>query len=99
MRIADVIECNLHKLDNCFVRANREERTGAAIDRINHLTSQCACEVNGVDFDPDNVTPMNNPFAKPALKYQSNASLSEKCDGVPLVWRTINNSLHLEVIL
>lgn len=99
MRISDCIEANLHKLDNVFINTNPETRLGQKIDKLNRDIQKCSCEVNGQDWDGD-VNQFHNPFPDKPVTYQSNGSLADlQAQGIPLVWKTFDESLHLELIL
>jgi hypothetical protein len=95
MRISDCIEANLHKLDNTFIKINREHRLSKTIDDLNKKVSQCSCEINGMEFNGHTIEPIPNPFARKTF-LESNASIKES-NSAPMIWRTMDNSLHLEV--
>jgi len=100
MSISEVIEANLHKLDNRFISVNNAHRLGDKIAAFNKNISRCSCEVDGKIMDGKDIEPMANPFArKNLIKFQCEGSISESLKNSPLTWRTLDNSCVLELTL
>lgn len=94
MSIAEIIKNRLHSLDNKFIAVPKSHGVGTAIDKLNKKVSQCSVEIDGISYDGRTTKPIDNPFFKAKPMLQSNASVN-----TPLVWRTVDGSLALTVIL
>lgn len=97
--VSEIIEINLEHLNanHPGITARGRERLAQKIDKINRDIAKCSIEINGQDYDGE--TPQfNNPFPNNKTLHQANGSFSES-EGVPLIWRTLDNALHLEVIM
>ena len=96
MSIGEHIERKLHLLDGVKVNADAASRSGAKIDRLNRNIQKCSCEVNGQDWDGQKQQ-FDNPFPQKKVLHQANGSA--QLENEPLIWKTFDNSLQLEVIL
>lgn len=80
---------------------NGANKISERINDLNKQVSQCSCEIvtkdGTFDFDGASMDKINNPFSDNKPMLTSNASLRD-C-GEPLIWKTLDDSCHLELIL
>ena len=98
MTISQVIEANLHKLDNKFVCVDKGHRIAQQIASFNDNLSKCCCEINGLEFNGNAIKPIDNPFKKHVETYQCVGSCNANSNMFVLNWRTLDNSLNIEVV-